>query len=86
MRIAALVPPILILLGILCHTVLEGLAIGVQVRFFLTASMCSWIKDGPMIHCSKLYNSSVTTETYLHVFCWASCARWCSRGWPSACW
>ena len=30
-KAAALVPPILILLGILCHTVLEGLAIGLQV-------------------------------------------------------
>ena len=30
-RIAALVPPALILLGLLAHTVLEGLAIGLQV-------------------------------------------------------
>jgi hypothetical protein len=30
-RIAALVPPGLILLGLLAHTVLEGLAIGLQV-------------------------------------------------------
>lgn len=33
LRAAALVPPVLILVGILCHTVLEGLAIGLQVRF-----------------------------------------------------
>jgi hypothetical protein len=31
-RVAALVPPALILLGLLAHTVLEGLAIGLQVR------------------------------------------------------
>lgn len=31
LRAAALVSPVLILLGILCHTVLEGLAIGLQV-------------------------------------------------------
>jgi len=29
------VPPLLILLGILCHTVLEGLAIGLQVRLYV---------------------------------------------------
>jgi hypothetical protein len=31
-RVAALVPPALILLGLLAHTVLEGLAIGLQVH------------------------------------------------------
>lgn len=36
-RVAALVPPALILLGLLAHTVLEGLAIGLQVRAMTAA-------------------------------------------------
>lgn len=43
-RLAALVPPALILLGLLAHTVLEGLAIGLQVR-----TVCSsWLSPATM--------------------------------------
>jgi zinc transporter 1/2/3 len=50
-RVAALVPPILILLGILCHTVLEGLAIGLQKSFadvvtsFVAMASHKWVES-----------------------------------------
>ena len=41
MRMAALLPPALVLLGLLAHTVLEGLAIGLQVRAVTICSPCN---------------------------------------------
>ena len=61
LRVAALVPPVLILLGILCHAVLEGLTIGLQV--------CRAEAPGPIL-CRRLFASRAGSHRRFHTASW----------------